>query len=134
MLKVFYERHYISVNDNDWRLLGRTNEVIVDEEVEDQLVFENISFGECRKYIEKHSPLRMYNSQTAILHKPLICFIDSWYLEPIRYKHFEKISYKICYEEKENITMEYVLKHFPAEQGMQYFKERGLSVCPIGNS
>lgn len=100
MLKVFYQRHYISVNDEDWMLLGNVAEVIVDDKAEDEMVFENISFDECRKYIEKHHPLRMWNSQTAILRKPLICFRGNWYVEPLRYKYFEKISYKICYEKK----------------------------------
>ncbi len=72
----------------------------------------------------------MWNDKTAFLHKPIIC-LGRGYNTPLKYRHFEKISYKICYEEKDNITMDYVLKHFPAEQGIQYFKERGLNVCPI---
>lgn len=35
------------------------------------------------------------------------------------------------HEEMEYVTLEWIMRHLKAEQAIQYFKERGMNVCPI---
>jgi hypothetical protein len=43
----------------------------------------------------------------------------------------KNISIRMIYQKKK-ITLQELFEEFPAEQAIQYIKERGLSVCPYG--
>jgi hypothetical protein len=41
------------------------------------------------------------------------------------------MSYKIEYEEWKEVTLEWIIKNLPADQTIQYLKERGITTCPM---
>ena len=46
-------------------------------------------------------------------------------------KSIHTISYKYVFREREYVTLEWIMNHLSSEQAIHYFKERGVSVCPI---
>jgi hypothetical protein len=49
----------------------------------------------------------------------------------VEYKHFKSISYMQTYEERKDVSLEWIIKHLPADQAIQYLKERGITTCPM---
>ena len=66
-------------------------------------------------------------------HRPYIEINTPHCLEYERYyaKDAHTISYKLIFREKKDVTLEWIMEHLSAEKAIQYFKERGMSICPI---
>lgn len=133
MLKVYYEKTYVSLDGEDWLRIGGVDEVIIDEKdfVNDKTIFEDISFDECFEFLCKNSIWGLSRDYTVFKKRPVVCVKPSFEFEPHRYTYFDTISCKSIYEEKTNVNLKYVIERFPAEQAIQWFKERGINTCPI---
>ncbi len=61
--------------------------------------------------------------------KPYVKVQYSWSCE-VKYVEFDTLTVEKHYEPY-NITMNELFDEFPAEQCIQYLKERGMTACPI---
>ena len=131
MLKVYYVRDYVSIDGAEWRRVGACGYKVTDEEVEDKLVLDNVSFDEAREYLSKNILGSVWNDSTFFRHKPTVAvhYTDAW--DPVSYRHFKTLSYKRKFEEDKNVTFEWMTQHLSADQFIQYLKERGITTCPM---
>ena len=131
MLKVYYVCKYVSIDGAEWRKVGHDGYRVVDGEVEDELVLDNVSFDEARKYLSENILAYVWNDSTCFRHKPTIVvhYSDAW--DPVEYKHFNTLSYKREFVENKNVSFEWLTKYLTADQFIQYLKERGITTCPM---
>ena len=131
MLKVYYVRDYVSIDGSEWRRVGMCGYTVTDEEVEDKLVLDNVSFDEAREYLSKNILSSVWNDSTFFRHKPTVevCYTGAW--DPVSYRHFNTLSYKRKFEEDKNVSIEWMIQHLSADQFIQYLKERGITTCPM---
>lgn len=130
MLKIYNVTDYVSVDGADWREVDCGYRVS-DEEPSDIITLDNASFDEAREYLSHHRLDGVWNDRTWIRKKPTIyvSYRNAW--DPVCYKHFNTISYKTEYREWQTVSLDWVMKHLSADQCIQYFKERGMTACPI---
>ena len=131
MLKVYKVYSCVSINGADWREVGRSGYKITDEEISDHIVLEQASFSEAREYLSQKIVNGVWNDVTFFRHKPIICVYYSSACDPIYYRKFDTMSYKIIYVEWRNVSMKWLMEHLPADQTIQYLKERGITTCPM---
>jgi hypothetical protein len=132
MLKIYNKHYYISINNGPWeRLQGQMTQMLEEDcTTPEHILFTNMSFEDCVDMLQRTNSLPMYLSTTAFLHRDAICVNyangDGFSTE---YTNFNTISYKETYTENNKYSLAYIIEHFPAEQTIQYLKERGMCAC-----
>lgn len=131
MLKIYNVNHYVSIDGTEWREVGDTGYCVSNEDLNEKISFENLSFEGAYEYLSKHSIGGVWIGNLSFCRKPIIKIYpsDSW--EPISYKKFNTLSYKLKYTEWTDVTLEWIMKHLSVDQCIQYLKERGITTCPI---
>jgi spore coat polysaccharide biosynthesis protein SpsF (cytidylyltransferase family) len=131
MLKVYNVHDYVSIDGAKWRKVGGYGYKITDEEVENTLVLDNVSFEEARKYLSEHLLDGVWNDNTLFRNKPTVVvrYQDAW--DCVEYRHFDTMSYKREYKEDKNVSFKWLTEHLTADQFIQYLKERGITTCPM---
>ena len=133
MLKVYRFSRLVSIDDGEWRKTGESGYVMRNDDPTEEIWCENISFDECYERLESDCPPYLGRDHTIFGHKPQIR-IDycrdgfKWYTR------FKTISYKKVYDEATYLTLEDIMKRFPADKCIEYLKDRGLTVCPLFNA
>ena len=130
MLKVYTVKSYVSINGEDWWHIGCDGHIITDDNPTEKILLDNATFDECFEYIKDHHLDGIYLDYTLFRNKPII-YIGKTFPDPLRYDHFDTISYKYVYKEWENVSLNYIMEHFSADKCIQYLKERGMSACPM---
>ena len=130
MLKIYDVRDYISIDGAKWRVCGGGYKV-TDEECEDLLVLHNASFDEVREFLSHGNLHGVWNDSTWLRHKPVIRIQYEGAFDLVTYRRFNAMSYKIEYTERKDVSFEWMTKHLSADQLIQYFKERGITTCPM---
>ena len=129
MLKVYNIHSYVSINGAEWVKVGQSGYTMTDTSPTEHIILENVGFSECYNYLKEHILEGIYIDNT-IFNKPQMCIhydiFDNRY-----YKKFNNISYKKVYSERKDVSLVYIMEHFPAEKCIQYLKERGVNTCPI---
>ena len=131
MLKVYNATDYVSIDGAPWREVGCTGYTISDEELQTKLVLDEVSFDEAREFLSKNHIWGVWNDETLFRHKPIIAVNYYSNYEPVRYKHFNTISYETKYKEWKDVSLDWIIKHLSTEQCIQYLKDRGMAACPI---
>lgn len=131
MLKIYDVIDYISIDGARWRSVGGWRYKATDDELENKLILNDVSFDEAREYFADHPLDGVCNDNTFFRNKPTIRvkYSDAW--DSVEYRHFNKLSYKREFEEWKNVTLEWIMKHLSADQCIQYLKDRGMATCPI---
>lgn len=131
MLKIYSVHDYISIDGAKWREVGCSGYKATDEEVENTLILDNISFDEAHEYLSQKTLDGIWNGSTFFRNKPtvVVSYQDAW--DPVSYLHFNTMSYKREFREKKYMTFEWMTKHLSADQLIQYLKERGITTCPM---
>lgn len=131
MLKVYEVRSYVSVDDAEWRRVGRIGYCCTDEDRDVKFILDKSSFDEAREYLSNNFLDGVYNSETFWRSKPTIAvyYRDAW--DGVAYRNFNTISYKNVYTEDKNVTLGWMMENLSAEQTIQYLKERGITACPM---
>ena len=136
MLKIYNKHHYISINNGPWeQLSGQTTHMLEENGTHPEcIIYNNISFQECVNFLKRKTIPSMFLSSTSFLHKDIICVhyaYDEWF--STEYMNFDTISYKVTYTENSKYTLSHIINTFPAEQTIQYIKERGIAslACPL---
>ncbi len=134
MLKVYKVKYYVSIDGGEWRQVEdswRYSYVLRDDqEVADQYIIPIMTFKEFYEYIQKH-PLCGVNYGKNIFGRPYIQTKHDWSWDSWEsYYKFNTISYKRVFKEC-TMTLSEIFEHFPADQCIQYLKERGITTCPM---
>lgn len=134
MLKIFHQLHYVSINGHPYKRLDAESAHILEESnvTTEQPIFNNLSFNECFELLKKDAKAGMYCDRTPFLNKPVIniCYANEWVAS--EYTHFDTISYKVIYANRDNnYTLADIMNRFPADQAINYLKERGIATCPM---
>lgn len=136
MLKIYKVRNYVSIDGADWRKVVwswfiPTECKTSDEPLETEYILCDASFDKAREYLQNNDLDGMFNSNTYWRETPIICVRYDDAQDIVNYKHFNTISYKTEYEEWKDVTLEWIIKTLPADQTIQYLKERGITTCPM---
>ena len=135
MLKIYKVHNYVSVDGAEWRrvIKGWLSDVqcIAVEDYSLDYPMHRLSFNEAREYLYNNKLDGIWNDKTFWTKNPTICirYADAW--DDVIYKHFDTISYKQEYVEWTDVPLEWIINHLPAEQTIQYLKERGITACPM---
>lgn len=136
MLKIYKVRNYVSVDGADWRqvIRGWLSDIeckASNEDLDMKYMARRLSFDEAREYLNGHKLDGVWNDTTFWRKKPTICvrYCDAW--DDVIYKHFNTLSYKQEYEEWTDVSLQWIIKNLPADQTIQYLKERGITTCPM---
>ena len=139
MLKIYKVHNYVSIDGADWRevlwsgCLTSIERKVSDEPLETQHILCNASFYEAYDYIHDNRLDGVYNSSDCwcrMIH-PVIKVRYRDACDDVTYRRFISMSYKIEYEEWKEVTLEWIMKNLPADQTIQYLKERGITTCPM---
>ena len=131
MLKIYKVHNYVSVDGADWREVGRSGYKITDEEIYDHIVLEQASFSETLEYLSHKIVNGVWDDVTFFRHKPIICVHYSNADDPIYYRKFDTMSYKIVYVEWRNVSMMWLMGHRAADRLTRQLKERGITTCQM---
>lgn len=139
MLKIYNVHNYVSINGADWREVLRSGWLtpiehkVFDEPPETQHILCNASFYEAYDYIHDNRLDGVWCSSGCwcrMIHPTIeVRYRDAH--NDVAYRNFIAMSYKIEYEEWKNVTLEWIMKNLPADQTIQYLKERGMTTCPM---
>lgn len=130
MLKVYTIKSYVSINGENWKHVGHDGHTMSDDNPTEEIFLDNATFNECYEYVINQPLDGICPDSTLFKKKPIIYIKDSSFYDH-RYDYFDTISYKYVYEEYKYVSLDYIMKHFPADKCIQYLKERGMSACPI---
>jgi hypothetical protein len=130
MLKVYKSMSYVSVDGADWRDVY-CKYIALDKEPENQLALNNLDFVETLYYLSRNRLRGIRNNMTTFTKRYVIqvYYLDAW--DVVTYESFNTLSYKTEYEELTDVSLEFITKYLPADQTIQYLKERGITACPM---
>ncbi len=137
MLKIYDVRSMFKINRQEWDVCGNLGWICEDESeiCKEVVILDKMRFYRALETIaaNPNDYKGMSAGQTLFRHRPYIEISNPHYLECERYyaKDAHTISYKLVCREKEGVTLEWIMEHLSAEKAIQYFKERGMSICPI---
>ena len=131
MLKKYNTTNYISIDGADWRAVGGHGYTVTEDEPQDKLIFDNVSFSEAYDYLSQHCLTGVWTDTSIFRNKPIIVvsYNDAW--DEVLYRRFKTISYKRKFVEDHHVSLEWIMKHLSADQCIQYLKDRGMATCPI---
>lgn len=135
MLKIYNVRSVFQINRQQWETCGDAGYICKDDsEIQEELVvLDKCSFDKAFCEIYNNCFDGLYADETPILHRPYIGVTGRCSLRGVQYcaKDIHTISYKVIYRERKHVSIDWITKHLTADQAIQYFKERGMTVCPI---
>lgn len=133
MLKIYEINYHVSINNGPWTRLDAQGFRMFEESqvTPERIKWDNISFAECCAELETTTVTGIYLYSSAFKRKPQICIHYAGDWESTTYKHFGTISFKVTCVEATYYTLANIMKYFPADQTIQYLKERGAFMCPM---
>ena len=131
MLKVYTLKRWISIDNKEWRQIWYSGDVMRDDAGPNEVVLvDRMSFDEFYDVLQS-KPMTHIRADKTLFHKKPKISIDYDFDHTKRYTNFDTISCKYTYEEVANISLYNIMREFPAEQTIQYLKERGITTCPM---
>ena len=133
MLKIYDVISMYKLNDGNWQKCGGVGYCCKDDsEIElERTIFEDYNFGQCRDFLRTHCTDGLWNYKTLFRHCLMIGIESKGLHTYISEKELKSISYKLVYKERENVTLDWIIKHCTADQTITYLKQRGIQTCPI---
>ena len=134
MLKVYIKKYYVAIDGGEWHEVydGYCPCVLRDDQEPTVLeIIPIMIFSECYEYLQHHHLCGVHCGKD-IFKRPYIRIMRNWsYDEWETYRSFKTISYKCVFKEHPQMTLAEIFKTFPADQCIQYMKERGMTACPM---
>ena len=135
MLKIYDPIYSVSIDGGPWKRLEDpfdTNWFVTDEDLpETELLLDDVSFQEAYDYLHNKYISGARTCKTIFKGRPQLSLL---YFNTIDRKYIKKCKgFSLCAENRlrENVTLDWILKHLEADQAIQYLKERGMEICPI---
>jgi hypothetical protein len=136
MLKVYKVYNYVSIDGGNWRKV--THSWFDDDRCEahnskprTEFILSKNSFDEAYEYLSNYKVDGLLTDIIPWRKKQRIWIQYEDALESVKYKHFDVITYKREYVEWTDVSLEWIIKNLPAEQTIQYLKERGITTCSM---
>ena len=133
MLKIYDPIYSVSIDGGPWKRLEDpldTNWFATDEDLpETELLLDDVSFQEAYDYLRDTYISGARTCRTVFKGKPQLSLL---YFNASDRKYIKKCKgFSLRAENKfrENVTLDWILKHLEADQAIQYLKERGMEVC-----
>ena len=135
MLQAYDWHLEIAFDNSRWEDTGYTGWSLEDREMpQEEIILKKASFSDVVNYMMKINIPCFHIDYTFLKHQPYIRYHRRYYMEEderIFEKHNKKFSCRMVYKKKE-VTLKEIFDSCPAEQAIQYMKERGLTTCPYG--
>ena len=135
MLKIYDPIYYISIDDGPWERLGDpfdTDWFVTDKDIpETELLLDDVSFQEAYDYLRDNYISGAGTCTTFFKDKPQLSLL---YFNSIDRKCIKKCEWFCLLVEnrlRENVTLDWILKHLEADHAIQYLTERGMGICQI---
>ena len=131
MLKIYRIHNYVSIDGADWREVSGCGTKAIDGTPETEIRLNNASFDEALKYLSQNHLSGVWNDVAFLRNTPTIrvSYNDAW--DSVEYRNFDTISYKKEFVEWTKVSLQWIIDNLPAEQTIQYLKERGITACPM---
>ena len=134
MLKIYDPIYSVSIDGGSWKRLEDpfdTNWFVTDEELpEVEILLDDTSFEEAYNYLRDNYISGARTCKSAFKGKPQISLL---YFNTIDRKYIKKCEgFWLRAENKlrENVTLDWIMRNFEADQAIQYLTERGMGICP----
>lgn len=128
MLKIYDPIYSVSIDGGPWKRLEDpfdTNWFVTDEEVpETELLLDDVSFEVAYDYLRDNYISGARTCRTIFKNRPQLSLM---YFNASEIKYIKKCEgFWLRAENKlrENVTLEWIVKHLEAEQAIQYLSER----------
>ena len=131
MLKIYTVVRYVSIDGAKWRSVGQVGYCCTDKDLDVKLILDKSSFDEVREYNQSHFLDGVWNYTTFWRKKPALAVKYRGAFDDVVYTKFNTMSYRNVYTKQENVTLDWLAEHLPADQTIQYLKERGITTCPM---
>lgn len=140
MLKIHDVAHEFKIDDGEWVRCGCSGWCSGDDaKIPEVLVIANaIDWELMRDRLESENAdiyEGLYMAHTFFRRRP---YIRAWHREwpedsvcKLFPKDFKTISYRTTYKERRYVSVEWIFEHLHADDAIQYFKDRGMTICPI---
>ena len=131
MLKVYTQKRWISIDNEEWRQIWYSDYVMRDDAMPSEVVLvDRMSFDEFYNILRTEPMTHIRAGKTIFGKRPKIS-IDYDFDHTKHCTDFDTISCKYTYEEVTNASLYNIMRYFSAEQTIQYLKERGITTCPM---
>lgn len=135
MLKIYKIHNYVSVDGSPWRRVIRgwladTPCIAAEDHSPDHPLCE-LTFEDAHEYLSNNELDGIWADKTFFRKKPIICARYADAFDDVTYKHFQFVSYKTEYVEWVGVPLDWIINNLPADQAIQYLKERGITACPM---
>ena len=130
MLKVYTRKYWVSINHKEWEQVWLSRDIMTDNPPSEAIVVDKLSFDEFYALLQNGSMDHIRAGKTLFRKRPKIV-IEYDYDRIKRHTHFDSISCKVTYEEIKKPTLYSIVRCFPAEDVIQYLKDRGITTCPM---
>lgn len=137
MLKIYDPIYYISIDGGPWERLEDlfdTNWFVTDEDFpETELLLDDVSFQEAYDYLRNKYISGARTCKTFFKGRPQLSLLYHSKYDPIYIteKKCQTFSLRAEIKLRAGVTMDWIMKNLPAYKAIQYFTERGMSICPI---
>ena len=138
MLKIYDPIYSVSIDGGPFERLGDpfdTNWFVTDNDLpETELLLDGVSFQEAYDYLRDNDIFGARTCRTIFKGRPQLSVL---YFNTIDRKYIKKCKgFSLCAENRlrENVTLDWILKHLEADQAIQYLTERGMGICPIAKT
>lgn len=135
MLQAYGWELYVKINNNDWedtRCSGWS--LIEGTPPREEAILTDASFEEVCNYMSNvsipcfHIDFTLFKKRKFLrYHRRYVLQEDEKFFE----KDIKSISIQLTNTRRE-VSLKEIFEHCPAEQAIQYMKERGLTTCPYG--
>lgn len=133
MLKIYDPIYSVSVDGGSWKRLEDpfdTNWFVTDKDIpETELLLDDTSFDEAYDYLRNNYISGARTCKSAFKGKPQISLL---YFNAYDRKYIKKCEGFWLRAEnrlRENVTLDWIMKHLEADQAIQYLTERGMGIC-----
>ena len=135
MLKIYQIHNYVSIDGSDYRRVVGSFladcQCVALEDCEIKYALLNRTFDDTYECLKSHKLDGLWNDTTFWTRKPIIRVRYADAYDDVVYRYFKSISYIQTYEEWKDVSLEWIINHLPADQAIQYLKERGITACPM---
>lgn len=131
MLKAYFIDSYYKIDDEKWQGCGKRGYIVRDDSEPIKLVRQDkVNFETA--YAKPLDGIAC--EQTIFRKRPYIKVYHGWFDENprcLKPGDFKEFSYMDVFTERNDCSLEWIMKHASADQTIQYMKERGMTVCPL---
>lgn len=135
MLKFYIRNYYCQIdNKGEWFRVGNSFESLEDRHdlSDEKIIIDNLRWGEVMEYLDNNRIIGLRKDETLFKKKPYLYYYDQCEKKIKFYSNsFETLSYKVVYKEIEDVTLDYISKHFSVSKVIRYFNEHGVTTCPF---